>query len=359
MAQDRLPIAWRVLTFPDPGALRSFGWDDRVLSLYNDLAHYDDLACLAARPARVVRVERSACVAVTSDGEEGQYDAEVLPAVGDWVAVEGRSVRAVLPRRSVLTRGGPEGEDQVLAANVDLVLVVVPADRPNAARAERELALAWDSGARPVVIVTKGDIPGAEGVVADLGARLAGVDIVLSSSNAGLGVDEVHALLAPSQSAVLLGPSGAGKSTLVNALLGRYAMATAEVRTNDARGRHTTTSRQLLAVPGGGVIIDTPGLRSLALVAGGGIQDAFSDVGELAGQCRFSNCSHQQEPGCAVRAAVSSGQLDQARLANFTKLQKEATADLRRHDPVARKEAQMLWKQRSKWQSQNGKRKSH
>ena len=241
--------------------------------------------------------------------------APTLPAVGDWVGIDDADppvVAVVAEQWSALTRMDPHGDRlQVLAANVDLVLVTCPADRPSIERVERETVLAWDAGAQPAVLVTKADLD-ADALVASLRDRLVGVDVLQTSANDGTGVDEVAALLAPDRTAVVLGPSGAGKSTLINALLGEDRLATAAVRDEDARGRHTTTTRDLVAIPSGGVVIDTPGLRSLGLGTDRdvGMANAFADIAELAEGCRFRDCSHESEPGCAVRAAVEAGTLD-------------------------------------------------
>ena len=333
------------------GALATFGWSDRVLALFNDLTDP------RLEAARVVRVERSSCAAVFADGAERLLHAPLLPSVGDWVAVHGETVRHVLPRWSALTRADPSGAgDQVLAANVDIVVITAPADRLSPARVERELAIAWDSGAQPLVALTKADLAGAE-VERDLQARLAGADLVATSATTGEGVDELRGRLRPQRTAVLLGPSGAGKSTLANALLGAEVLAVASVRDADRRGRHTTTARQLLTVPGGGVLIDTPGLRSLGLAADVPIEHAFPDIDSLAAGCRFDDCRHEVEPLCAVVAAAASGALDPGRLASFRKLQREAAAVARRSDPLVRKAELGVWKSRLKSARLHAKRK--
>ncbi|MEO7836875.1 MAG: ribosome small subunit-dependent GTPase A [Acidimicrobiales bacterium] len=250
--------------------------------------------------------------------------ATILPATGDWVVVrlEPRpSVEHILPRSSTLERAG-----QVLAANVDVVLVVAALDRPlNLNRLERELVLAWDSGAQPVVVLTKADAsPDAAMSAKTVAARAVGVEVILTSATTGEGVDDVAAQLRPNRSGVLLGPSGAGKSTLVNRLLRGGTEATGEVREGDHKGRHTTSSRHLLVVPGGGVLIDTPGLRSVGLAgAEGGVSMTFPDVEEMAQGCRFRDCRHAGEPRCAVAAAVADGRLDPDRVASYRKLQAE------------------------------------
>jgi ribosome biogenesis GTPase len=335
--------------------LAPFGWNDRVVALFNDLDQP------ATEPARVVRVEFSRCavVSASSGGEERFATAPVLPAVGDWVALQDDTVAAVVPQWSALTRLDPDGATvQVLAANLDLVFVTAPADRLSPARIERELVAAWDSGAQPVVVLTKADVA-PPGLAEELRERLLGVDVLATSAATGEGVDDVRHLLRPSRTAVLLGPSGAGKSTLANRLLGADVLATGEVRADDHRGRHTTTSRQLVAVPGGGVLIDTPGLRSLALALGGydSIERVFPDVDELASQCRFRDCQHSQEPGCAVQTAIADGTLAPARLASYEKLAREDGMLARRSDPIARKATLAMWKARAKAGRENMRRK--
>ena len=314
--------------FSDPSfdALVPLGWDERVATLYASVAQPDH------QPARVGRVDRDRCTVRTVDGQVRAV-ADVLPTTGDWVVLrmEPRpAVDAILPRWSSLEREG-----QLLAANIDVVFVVAALDRPlNLNRIERELVLAWDSGARPVVVLTKADAAAdAEVLSKTVAARAVGTDVVLTSASSGLGVDSVLAHLRPNRTAVLLGPSGAGKSTLVNRLLSEapdgglaadLAQAIGDVRSGDHKGRHTTTSRHLLVIPGGGVLIDTPGLRSVGLTgAEGGVALAFPDVEEIAEACKFRDCRHAGEPGCSVAAAVADGRLDADRVASYTKLQAE------------------------------------
>jgi ribosome biogenesis GTPase len=334
----------------DAGVLSAFGWTDRVLALFNEVAGP------ALEPARVIRVERSACAAVFTDGSERLVHAPVLPVVGDWIAVRHDSIDAVLRRWSGLARADPSGGAvQMLAANIDLVVITAPADRLSPSRVERELTVAWDSGAQPVVVLTKSDLAGGD-AWEHLAQRLVGVDVIATSASTGRGVQELRERLRPGRTAVLLGPSGAGKSTLANALIGHDVLATAAVRDRDHRGRHTTTSRQLITVPGGGVLIDTPGLRSLALPGDVPVEAAFPDIGSLSASCRFSDCRHETEPGCAVVAAVTSGGLDHDRLKSFRKLQREAAAEARRSDPLLRRAELSVWKSRSKAARLNNKR---
>jgi ribosome biogenesis GTPase len=298
-------------------ALVPLGWDERVAILFTSLAPPDH------QPARVGRVDRDRCTVRTAAGQL-RARADVLPTTGDWVALRSGpepAVGVVLPRWSALEREG-----QLLAANVDVVFVVAALDRDlNLNRLERELVLAWDSGARPVVVLSKADASPDAGMLAKtVSARAAGVDVVLTSAATGEGVDEIRGHLRPNRTAVLLGPSGAGKSTLINRILGEDAQVTSAVREGDHKGRHTTSSRHLLVVPGGGVLIDTPGLRSVGLTgADGGVALAFPDVEEMGGRCRFRDCRHTGEPGCEVAAAVDEGRLDRDRVASYRKLQAE------------------------------------
>jgi ribosome biogenesis GTPase len=238
------------------------------------------------------------------------------------------------------TPGSNAGE-QVLAANVDLVVVVVaPGRDANPRRVERLLALAWESAAQPVVVLGRADLCPDLGTdvaseLAGLAAVTPGVRVLALSCYTGEGVDEVAAMLTPGRTAVLLGSSGVGKSTLVNRLAGRDLLATGEVR-NDGKGRHTTTTRQLVVLAGGGLVIDTPGLRELGLWTGGaGAAAAFDDVEVLATGCRFNDCRHRTEPGCAVLEALEDGRLPADRLAAWEKLQRELAWAERRADPLA------------------------
>ena len=269
----------------------------------------------------------------------GGLHGDSSPVVGDLVAVRGELAVRVLPRRTafVRTAAGRGSAPQVVAANIDLVLVVdalVGAARLR--RVERYLTVAWASGATPVVVLTKADlcadVPAALALVAE---DAVGVDVLAVSAVSGQGVPRLRSLIAPGCTAAMVGPSGVGKSSLANALAGRPVAATAEIRA-DGRGRHTTTARELHALPGGGLLIDTPGMRELALPGNDGVDTAYADVVDWATGCRFRDCSHRTEPGCAVAAAIDRGDLDPARFTAWRKLQAEAHRQELRADARAR-----------------------
>lgn len=277
--------------------------------------------------------------------------AGAVPVVGDFVLAAPGDEPAIargLARRSRLARGaaGRATAEQVLAANVDLVLAVQGADAgPKPRRLERTLAAIAAGGAEPVVVVSKLDLcvdPAA--ALAGVAAAAPGVRVVGVSATRGDGMDALRALVAPGQTAVLVGPSGAGKSTLVNALLGAPVQATASVREADRRGRHTTSGRRLLVLPGGGAVIDGPGIRELKLWDAAGLDGAFTDLTDLAAGCRFRDCRHDTEPGCAVRAAVEAGALAAERLESARKLAREAEAQAARRDGASGAAERARWR---------------
>lgn len=275
-------------------------------------------------------------------------------AVGDWVGLAEGLIRSVLPRTSAISRtaAGLTTTAQTLAANVDVAFVCTslgPDLEPR--RIERYLVTIWESGASPEVVLTKADrLDDPWPLVADVEAAAPGVPVHAVSALTGQGSDALRARIGPGASAVLLGSSGVGKSTLVNRWLGTDAMATRETREDDDEGRHTTTHRQLLVLPGGGLVIDTPGLRELQLwdVGATALETAFADVEELASGCRFRDCTHTREPGCAVLAAVESGALPWERLESWRKLQRELRSIAVRHDARLRKEEVRKWKLRAR-----------
>jgi ribosome biogenesis GTPase len=319
--------------------LTTFGWDDGWADAFAAVAPD------GAMPGRVVQGGQDRVLVATEEGDDFAGASE-LPVVGDWVALTAGvdddprfQVAAVLPRRSTLVRHRSRGvaRPHVLAANADVVFVVAGLDKPlNPERIDRELVTAWQSGAEPIVVVTKADLldPALdlEEVVAGLQLRVgARHRIVVTSSTDGRGIEELRRELStpelPHATAVLFGPSGAGKSTLANRLIGEDVLATGAVRERDLKGRHTTTNRHLKSVPGGGVLLDTPGLRSMGLwEVDDGLFLAFRDLEDLAADCRFSSCTHSSEPGCVIRAAVEAGDVDPDRVANWQKLNDEFDA---------------------------------
>ena len=257
-----------------------------------------------------------------------------LPAVGDWVLAQLRlgdnraTIHRVLQRKGKFSRktAGRKTEEQIVAANLDIVFLVSSLNREfNPRRIERYVSLAADGGARPVIVLNKADLcQNAEAFLTEAAAAAPGARLVLTSATRGDGCNQLRAILEPGFTAAVLGSSGVGKSTLINVMLGSSRLLTQAVRESDDRGRHTTTSRQMVLVPGGGVLIDTPGMRELQLWgAAEGIGRAFGEIQELAARCKFRDCKHQSEPGCAVRAAVESEALASERLENFRKLARE------------------------------------
>jgi ribosome biogenesis GTPase len=273
-------------------------------------------------------------------------------AVGDWVGLGDGLIRTVLPRRSAIVRqaAGRTSEKQTLAANVDLAFIVTslgPELEPR--RIERYLVTIWESGAVPEIVLTKADrVDDPWGYVAAVEAVAVGVPVHVVSGLTGQGCDALRARLQPGVTAVLIGSSGVGKSTLVNRFAGADRMAVKETRADDDEGRHTTSHRELIELPGGGLVIDTPGIRELQLWDGGGIDEAFADVEELAAACRFNDCSHSSEPGCAVNAALESGALAQERYDSWRKLQRELRAIAVRADARLRREEKRKWQLRAR-----------
>jgi ribosome biogenesis GTPase len=329
-----------------------------------------DLAALGWNPELAENLEPGLVPARVLAGHRAAYDVQTptevvrtrLPgrlvhenvdvAVGDWVGLSGGLIRSVLPRRSAIVRNsaGRTSEFQTLAANVDVAFIVSslgPELEPR--RIERYLVTIWESGATPEIVLTKSDrLEDPWPLVAEVEAVALGVPVHVVSAINGDGCDALRARLQPGTTAVLLGSSGVGKSTLVNRFAGRELMAVTETREDDDEGRHTTTHRELILLPDGGVIIDTPGIRELQLWDSGGIDEAFADIEELAGACRFNDCSHIQEPGCAVLSAVDSGELPSERFESWRKLQRELHAIAVRHDARLRSEERRKWQLRAK-----------
>jgi ribosome biogenesis GTPase / thiamine phosphate phosphatase len=318
--------------------LATLGWDDGWS------AAFEPHRAAGLVPGRVAVPHRGAYDVLTADGEtrarlpgraRRDRDAADLPVVGDWVALESRAeaapdIRAVLPRRTKFSRraahdpGANVAREQVVAANVDVVFVVASlAEDVNLRVLERYLTLVWESGARPVILLTKADLAtDPESAVRELDG-LGDIEAHAVSTRTGLGLDAVRGYLEPGVTGALLGPSGVGKSTLVNALVADDLLATGEVA-RDGSGRHTTTRRELILVPGGGLVVDNPGMRELHLwLADEGLEDAFEDIVELGARCRFTDCRHEGEPGCAVAEAIADGTLDPERLASYRELERE------------------------------------
>ncbi|MFE9771874.1 ribosome small subunit-dependent GTPase A [Streptomyces sp. NPDC005931] len=339
-------------------ALAPYGWDAAWADAF---APHDAQGLL---PGRVVRVDRGQCDVITADGTLRADTAFVTPhdplrvvCTGDWVAVEPagnpRYVRTCLPRRTAFVRStsSKRSEGQILAANVDHAVVAVSlAVELDLGRIERFLALAWESGAQPVVVLTKADLvpdPVTRAhLVQDVELSAPGVPVLTVSARDGDGLD-VLAAVASGGTTVLLGQSGAGKSTLANALLGEDVMDVQATRDVDGKGRHTTTTRNLLALPGGGVLIDTPGLRGVGLWdAGTGVGQVFSEIEELAENCRFHDCAHESEPGCGVLEAIASGALPERRLDSYRKLLRENQRIVAKTDARLRAEIRKDWKRK-------------
>ncbi len=311
----------------DTAALRPLGWDDAFDAAWRELG-------APGVPGRVARLDRGWSTVLgdadptVADRVRRVRNIGAAVAVGDWVVPsdDGQRVDHVLPRRSAFVRRasfeGARAESDTLAANIDVVFITHSfGNAPNQRRLERELVLAFDSGAEPVVVLTKADlVDDPEPSRRELVEVAFGVPVLVTSGHSGAGIEAVRAFAAGGRTLAFLGASGVGKSTLVNALLGQDVQATTEVRA-DQRGRHTTVAAELLPLPTGGWLIDTPGIRALSLwLSGEGIERAFADVFELMERCRFRDCKHDREPGCAVREAIEDGSLDPERLASLERL---------------------------------------
>ena len=335
-------MPWRVVVNP---ALDAYGWDAGWAGAYDAARASPALGDVEhPQPGRVVRHDGAGLVVATVDGPVRAMfgpTVEPAPVVGDWVVLDRiPNPRATLPRRSLLRRRAAGGEgEQAMAANVDLVLIVCGLDRPvRLGRIQRTMTLANDAGAESLVVLTKADAVGPEvAAAAELTAAEVDPDlaVVTLSARGGWGIPDLLDHIG-TRTVALIGESGAGKSTLVNALVNAEVAATGGVRQGDAKGRHTTTSRELHLLANGGVLVDTPGIREVGIFADpDAVAETFPDVEELATQCRFNDCAHRTEPDCAIQAAVNDGELDPNRLARWRALEAEAEAAAIRADPVA------------------------
>ena len=356
IATDRTGLGWDA------------GWDEA----------FAPFAAGGRRPARVVAVHKETAIVRGDAGGDRpasvsgrfRYDALAasdFPAVGDWVALEPAAamaaaedaaiIAAVLPRRAAFVRSAADAsrrtagnlaDEQVIAANVDIAFLVAGLDGDfNLRRLERYLAVAWSSGLTPVIVLNKADIArDLEGRLVAVEAVAPGVPVVVLSALTGDHVSDLTPYLLAGRTSVVLGSSGVGKSTLLNTLLGEQRQAVSDVREDDSRGRHTTTHRELFALPGGALLIDTPGIRSLEVAgADEGVDTTFDDIAEIATGCRFSDCRHQAEPGCAVGRAIADATLGADRLASYRKLERELAFAERREDPRARAAEAKRWRQ--------------
>jgi ribosome biogenesis GTPase len=317
--------------------LRRLGWNDH----FERLAADDNLdmnqvgRVLSAQRGRFLITDGRTERLCTPSGKLRQPMRQDYPVTGDWVLVDETVVKSVLPRRNTLSRGeagsrskqeGAARREQPLAANIDTVFIVCGLDRDyNLRRIERYLALVYNCAMAPVVVLTKADLhESPEDFRDEVEGTAFGVPVALTSTRDGRGVDELHAFLGVGQTVSMIGSSGAGKSSLANMLHGSDVQATAAVSQSVGKGRHTTTSREFIATPRGGLLMDNPGIREIAFAKDGdGLDATFADISELADHCRFADCSHQHEPGCAVLHAVETGELAQARLENYRKMQRE------------------------------------
>ena len=323
---------------------------------------------MSLRPARVVEVQRSAYRVVSESGESqaqltGRFRHTVRnladwPAVGDWVlADEHGSIHEVLPRKGKFSRkaAGVETAEQVVAANIDFGFLLTSLNSDlNTRRIERYLGMMWESGAQPIILLTKADLcSDTRDAMEDVARVAPAVQVHAISVVTGSGLTELDPYLQPGCTIVLLGSSGVGKSTLTNYLLGRSVQKVADIREDDDRGRHATTTRRLFVLPGGAMLIDTPGLREIQLwEADTGLANSFEDIERLAEDCRFRDCRHESEPGCAVQLAIQENRLDSARFENYLTLRRELNYLARKQDVVARAEENKRWKRLHKAQKE-------
>jgi ribosome biogenesis GTPase / thiamine phosphate phosphatase len=356
----------------NPQSLSAYGWGD----FFSE--HFQPFAAGGLAPGRVLLEYNQFYRVVTARGEllaevAGKLKHEAasradLPAVGDWVALrplreeQRATIHAVLPRRSKFTRKvvGAKTDEQVVGANIDTVFLVTSLNQDfNPRRIERYLAIAVESGARPVLVLSKADL------CEDVAARLAEVSAVAEgvpahaiSTRRGDGLGDLQQYFGEGQTVTLIGSSGVGKSTLINCLLGAARQQVKEVREHDERGQHATRHRELILLPGGGLVMDTPGMREIQLwEAEEGVERVFDDIEELAARCRFTDCGHRSEPGCAVRESIERGELDEARLQSYEKLQEELRRLAARQDKRVQMAEKQKWKKLSRAASERARMK--
>ncbi len=341
--------------------LESLGWR----AFFSDA--FDQYRASELIPARITQEHRNGYLAYSRHGEfraelagsfrhrAGSRSRSERPAVGDWVALQFHDngnqtmIHGVLPRASAFSRkvAGVRSEEQVVAANIDTVFIVAGLDGNfNPRRIERALILAWESGAQPVVVLNKCDLSDAlDAQVAEMRNVALGVPVLTASATEGSGLEALTAYAGPGKTVALIGSSGVGKSSITNRLAGMNVQKVEYVSESVGKGRHTTTRRELISLPSGGAIIDTPGMRELQLWDGDqGIGETFDDVEELAAQCRFRDCDHRDEPGCAVAHALADGRLDAGRFGNYRKMQREIAYLASRQDTLARRQQTRAWK---------------
>jgi ribosome biogenesis GTPase len=333
--------------------LIAYGWSHERQQTFDE--HYPGLA-----PARVVEQQRNAYRVVAADGEHAAHVSGrlafaaapgELPAVGDWVALAATTIHHVLPRASAFQRKAPDGRVQTICANLDIALLVNALNGDfNPRRLERYLAVARQGGAAPVIVLTKADLCDARDARRAAAEAIAGDAPVLTvSALSGDGLDRLAQHLPPGRTAALMGSSGAGKSTLLNAMAGAEFMDTRAISGDGKRGRHTTTHRQLFLLPSGALMLDSPGLRELSVAtAEDGVSATFEDIEAIVASCRFNNCRHGGEPGCAVSTALQEGALDAGRWAGYLKLQRELAFEARKESPAERAAHRETWLKRAK-----------
>jgi ribosome biogenesis GTPase len=361
--------------------LEKLGWDSFFENAFQSLDLQDKL------PARVIGQERNRYKVVYQHGEGfatisgralyRELSNDIRPAVGDWVIVRrpvadnDTVIEAVLPRKTKISRqvaggrgryAGGNTEEQVLAANVDTVFIVCSQDNERSAslrKIERYLTMVWSAGAFPVIILNKVDLyPDVSATVSEIEQIAMGVPIAIISATEKVGLKTLEEFLIIGKTAVFLGPSGVGKSSIINALLEEERLKVSEVRESDFRGRHTTTRRELFLLPKGGMVIDTPGMREIQMWGEeDDLSGTFQDIERLARECRFRDCAHGAEPGCAVQKAITEGVIDRKRLQNYRKLQREIRHLTARQADKTRVEEKLKWKKISQWQKKYQKNK--